>query len=273
MVLKRSFGAAFTLVELLVVISIIALLLAVLLPSLSKAREQSRRTVCRSNMRQIAVSNFTYAASHDGKLLSKNPLGHVWNANGYDLLFPSNVDKTQFLDILVPKVYKLYSCPSTKLYSPEPVEYRGVCDPADPDGTVDYATNLVYLAGLGYKEVCSAFDGKIGVMFDTPIRTATLKMSQNNSRMYLMADRSIWWKDYTGNGAHLGSINHPKYGLGNDFKGVGLAEFEKMVSGSNRCYADGHAEWVLPSVMGTNEGPMVNGGHYSHWAKLRLYFW
>lgn len=61
--LTRDGRSGFTLIELLVVAAIIALLVAILLPSMSKAREQARRTVCMSNMHQVAIAITAYQAA------------------------------------------------------------------------------------------------------------------------------------------------------------------------------------------------------------------
>jgi prepilin-type N-terminal cleavage/methylation domain-containing protein len=55
----------FTLIELLVVVAIIALLISILLPSLSRARELAKRTVCASNLKEIGTAMYLYANDGD----------------------------------------------------------------------------------------------------------------------------------------------------------------------------------------------------------------
>jgi len=64
----RCCRKAFTLLELLVVIAVIGVLLSVLMPSLSSARDASKLVSCVSNQRQVSVAILLYAGSNNGRL-------------------------------------------------------------------------------------------------------------------------------------------------------------------------------------------------------------
>jgi prepilin-type N-terminal cleavage/methylation domain-containing protein len=70
---KRS-EAGFTLVELLVVIAIIALLMAILLPALGRAREMGKRAVCMNQIKQLIVGWNMYCDDNKEKM----PYGNIW---------------------------------------------------------------------------------------------------------------------------------------------------------------------------------------------------
>jgi prepilin-type processing-associated H-X9-DG protein/prepilin-type N-terminal cleavage/methylation domain-containing protein len=75
----RTKESGFTLVELLVVIGIIALLIAILMPTLGTAREQANKTKCLANLRSLGQAMYLYAQAFRDKLPNSN-LDNTWDA-------------------------------------------------------------------------------------------------------------------------------------------------------------------------------------------------
>ncbi len=64
---KATVPRAFTLIELLVVIAILAILMAILTPTLQRVREQAKEAVCRNNLHQFALAQIMYVDDSDGR--------------------------------------------------------------------------------------------------------------------------------------------------------------------------------------------------------------
>lgn len=83
--MKRIRSGGFTLIELLVVVAIIALLIAILLPSLGKAREMTMRATCAANLKAQGTSFAIYAASNLDTVPRDNSGGSVaWLWDEFD---------------------------------------------------------------------------------------------------------------------------------------------------------------------------------------------
>lgn len=129
----------FTLIELLVVIAIIAMLLSILMPALTKAKEIAKVTVCKTNFRSISLALFMYSGDNDDKLarpsggyggITNDQTGawaFVSGYNGADPIPPQSDWKTSLSTkiretnisngTLWPYIetFKAYSCPADKI--------------------------------------------------------------------------------------------------------------------------------------------------------------
>lgn len=215
--MRQPRNHAFTLIELLVVIAIIAVLMAVLMPTLSRAREQGKRAVCFAHIKQMGLSWILYADDNDDRIVNGNT---VANTEGHDstepcwLFFQPNANYDTMEERLdgirrgamwsFVEQLKIYKCPT------------GIRGEANTYGIVDAMNGAI-----------TSLVSQSGVPRSIFIKTRT-QIKRPGERIVFVDEGKTSPQSYT---VHY---NKPSW-----WDGVPLRHGE----GTNLSFADGHAEY------------------------------
>jgi prepilin-type N-terminal cleavage/methylation domain-containing protein len=244
----------FTLVELLIVIGIIGVLVGLLFPAVSAARESARKATCASNLRQIGAALIAYGADNDRKV----PM-HFGNGNNWlwDLPIP-----TRDAIVKAGAVRNSFYCPSGDLQNDSRLWHHpsGMPNPAGGDWHVSgywWLTRRIHPAPMdpnridhpafefrNYDRAKQAHRLKLRTAFDQP-RAAELELVTDSTISQVLVAGNPPKRRFTGVNGGFPShrSNHLKKG--------------NQADGANALYMDGRVEWKIWSepTQGINTPP------------------
>jgi len=231
---RRPGSGAFTLVELLVVIGIIALLISILMPALSKAREQANAVKCMSNQRNLGNALVLFTQEHQGFLpkawFNDGPIGSgisgkmTWEYRfpryGWDYLLLGYVGKNR----------ELFRCPSD-----DPGRFRG--DPTNAASPESDYIPASYRMNISNQHV---FGGRPDNPVDRPLFATKLSRLKHSSKAIVLfdgANNAALWH-------HAATWEVSPDGLVTKIYKVNVG-WKKHRGRANYTFADGHAESLL----------------------------
>jgi len=236
---QKKYG--FTLVELLVVIAIIAILAAILLPTLSKSKSQTQSIACLNNLRQLSIAWHLYAGDFNDLMVPNNNIagkapGTSW-CQGTGILETNTTVIESGLLFRYNRSTDLYRCP------------------ADASTVVSLSgTRLSQLRNRSYN-LSQSVNGDPTVWLATHIPNFK-KVSEvngpNPSQCLVFIDEN----EDTMLDAHFGM---PTANYGNTNQWWDMPS-NRHGQGANLSFADGHAEhwrWTVPKIPESNPMPVT----------------
>jgi prepilin-type N-terminal cleavage/methylation domain-containing protein/prepilin-type processing-associated H-X9-DG protein len=202
----------FTLIELLVVIAIIAILAAMLMPALARAREQGRKTYCMNSLKQLGLAYTLYADDHDE---SYPPSAALWSGD-------RDNDCWDELIFKYVRTKDAYQCPN------------------DKEGSRSYSMNDQWGNAdiLGQSHWGNCF--KIArVPKPTQIVLISEWHDQRDRRGRIIGENNYGEWSYSAIWKGAGDDGQHRYGRGYHLK-------DSTGEGNNYTFFDGHAEFLRP---------------------------
>ena len=244
---------AFTLVELLVVIGIIAVLISILLPVMGRARESARRAQCLSNLRQISIAVLSYAQekkSLPGPINSGVADPQTVNLNVIG--FTTTEQRCQLANenLLLPYlkgVREVFFCPSSteireRAYSLSNGKVYNFCYKVNnqPD------TRESYFFGYWGAKDATHSDFDIQPKKLSLVRSTVNPYSTLNTRQPQKSHSEIWMISDV-DGRNFTKAHTAKFGISDDAVDPELRPWQPPHKsgkvGRNYAFFDGHAEW------------------------------